>query len=97
MQLLGRICGYGIFYAAFVVAVASFLLPANHPLGKLVVDNKMQVFLGGYVLTMVGGQFLSTGAFEVYVNGTPYFIKEGNGFPDLDALARNTAAFIAGL
>ena len=98
MQLLGKLLGYGMVYAGILVAFASFVLPANHPIGQMILEHKMHVFLGGYMLMMVGGQVLSTGAFEVYVNGKLYFDKgSAGGFPDLDALARSTAQYIATL
>ena len=97
MQLLGKLCGYGMLYAGVLVAVASFFLPADNPIGKMILDHKMHVFLGGYMLMMVGGQVMSTGAFEVYVNGKLYFDKGTGAFPDLDALARSTAQYCASL
>ena len=43
-------------------------IPQVRELCQFVSQNKMQVFIGLYVINMIGTNMLSTGAFEIYAN-----------------------------
>ena len=43
-------------------------IPQVRELCQFISQNKMQVFIGLYVINMIGTNMLSTGAFEIYAN-----------------------------
>lgn len=81
-----------IFSTAFMVGIAvgfigkSFLPEAvNNWIG----ENSMVFYGGLFVLNMIGGQMLQTGAFELSLDGTLIFSKLQTGsIPDVNWLAQ---------
>jgi len=62
---------------------ASVQIPIIQQACHLISQHKMQVFFAIYLLNMVGSQMLSTGAFEVFVNGELIYSKLQTGrLPD---------------
>lgn len=52
-------------------------------------NNKMQTFLGLFIMNNIGHSFLATGAFEIYVNDLLLFSKIETGrFPNIEELVR---------
>lgn len=85
--LIGQIASPGILYSLAVLAVGQFI-DQNHPYAQLINANRTPIFIGGYVLMMVGSQAVSTGAFEVSIDGEKFYSKLETGrMPDINQLA----------
>jgi selT/selW/selH-like putative selenoprotein len=81
-QSLGSFFSF-CFMASIALAfgLGRVVLPAD--LATIVDQNKSMVVVAGFMCNMIGGAFLQSGAFEVYLDGRLIFSKlESGGIPD---------------
>jgi selT/selW/selH-like putative selenoprotein len=73
-----------------IIGIGGSFIPAiaNHPLYQRFQEKRMIIFLGGYFgLNMLQNAIGTTGAFEVFLNGSPIFSKlQTTRMPSLDEL-----------
>lgn len=86
-QFIGGIAQYGIYFSILLLIVAH-LLDGKHPLAPFIKEYRTPILIGGYLLTNIGQQALSTGAFEVSLDGKSVYSKLETGrMPDIHQLA----------
>jgi len=92
-SFIAQICSL-VFLLGLVTMIAgkffgdSLRIPALSELAQKMNENQMQSIMIIFMANIIGGQMLSTGAFEIYLEEDLVFSKlQTGGLPQLDQLA----------